>query len=726
MRHTWKFFRAGGVDQVCLESAADLTALHTLDQKLWVALSCPTGGVEFDTKTLDLLDSDRDGRIRAPEVLAAVAWTTRVLNNPEELTRGEAALPLASINTHTEEGQQLLASAQQILDNLGKGDAAAISIADTTDTAKIFSATKFNGDGVITLAAAPDETTRTVIEDVMKCLGAQIDRSGAPGIDQPTLDAFFRALQEYSNWWQNAEQAGSAVLPLGDRTASAWEALGAVRTKVDDYFAHCRLAAYDVTAGDALNPVREDFHALARQNLATAAAELAQFPLAKIAPQKPLPLTEGLNPAWAAAVDRLRREVVTPLFGESKAMLTNDEWTQLLARFADYQAWLDVKAGVAVEPLGLQRVRAILTSTARRTLDELIAKDKALEPAMNAIAAVDKLVRYYRDLHELLNNFVSFRSFYARGRKAIFQVGTLYLDGRACDLCVRVQDMAKHAALASFSKTYLVYCDCTRRGSAEKMTIAAAITAGDSEQLMVGRNGVFYDRKGQDWDATIVKIVDHPISIRQAILAPYRRIGRMVSEQIEKFAAARDKAVTDQGAVTITEAVTTAGERKTSAAPAPFDVAKFAGIFAAIGLAIGALGTALASIVANFMSLRGWQMPLAILGVFVAISGPSMIIAALKLRERNLGPLLDANGWAVNGRVRVNIPFGASLTTTAKLPPGAQRSVADPYKSWRTQGRWWWLVMLALGAVAYFIFTHLAGLSFGMGWRAGEAVAPQG
>ena len=31
------------------------------------------------------------------------------------------------------------------------------------------------------------------------------------------------------------------------------------------------------------------------------------------------------------------------------------------------------------------------------------------------------------------------------------------------------------------------------------------------------------------------------------------------------------------------------------AAPTPFDVAKFAGIFAAIGLAVGALGTALAT-----------------------------------------------------------------------------------------------------------------------------------
>ena len=32
----------------------------------------------------------------------------------------------------------------------------------------------------------------------------------------------------------------------------------------------------------------------------------------------------------------------------------------------------------------------------------------------------------------------------------------------------------------------------------------------------------------------------------------------------------------------------------------------------------------------------------------LAISGPSMLIAWLKLRQRNIGPILDANGWAVN------------------------------------------------------------------------------
>jgi hypothetical protein len=335
--------------------------------------------------------------------------------------------------------------------------------------------------------------------------------------------------------------------------------------------------------------------------------------------------------------------------------------------------------------LGLARVREILASDAQRAVNGLIARDQALEGAANAIVKVEKLVRFRRDLVTFLNNFVSFRDFYTGKAKAIFQAGTLYLDGRSCDLCIRVDDAGKHSALANRSRTYLAYCECTRRGSGEKMTIAAAFTDGDPDNLMVGRNGVFYDRQGRDWDATIVKILEHPISMRQAFWEPYKRVGRMISEQIEKMASAKAKAIDEAAATGVSDTSTKAAAGQAPATPAqPFDVGKFAGIFAAIGLAIGAIGTAIASVLTGFMGLVWWQMPLAIVGLLLVISGPSMVIAYMKLRSRTLAPILDANGWAVNTEATINIPFGASLTSLAALPPGAQRSLRDPFAQKKT------------------------------------------
>lgn len=139
--------------------------------------------------------------------------------------------------------------------------------------------------------------------------------------------------------------------------------------------------------------------------------------------------------------------------------------------------------------------------------------------------------------------------------------------------------------------------------------------------------------------------------------------------------------------------------------PAPFDVARFAGIFAAIGLALGSIGAAAAAIMTGFLALSVWQMPLAIVGGMLLVSGPSVLLAAMKLRHRNLGPLLDASGWAINTRARINIPFGGSLTAVAKLPAGAERALSDPYADKKRPWGLYVAALLALGA-GYWLYDH--------------------
>ena len=234
------------------------------------------------------------------------------------------------------------------------------------------------------------------------------------------------------------------------------------------------------------------------------ADSIAALPLAHVQAGAALPLGAGLNPAWAARMATLRDAAVTPLLGARDA-LTEADWLALKDKLAPYVAWLAAKPDPAAEGDGVRQL--------------------------------ERLAHYVRDLMPLANNFVAFRDFYTRQGKATFQVGTLYLDGRSCELCVAVNDAARHAALATLSRICLVYCDCVR--GAEKLSIAAAFTAGDSDQLMVGRNGVFYDRQGRDWDATITKIVDHPISLRQAFWSPYKRLARFVGEQLQKLAASK-------------------------------------------------------------------------------------------------------------------------------------------------------------------------------------------
>lgn len=696
-RHPWQFFRAGGLDQVYFAGGADIERLAELDRKLWVALACPVRGLEFDERTLALIDSDGDGRIRATEILEAVAFLRSRLRSLDGLLAGADTLALDAIDDQTADGKRALASARQILANLGKEGAGAIGFAEVGDPARI--GARFNGDGIVTPESADDADTAAVIRDVLATYGGAVDRGGGMGIDLPRAEAFFADVQHLDDWAARVEAQGGP-LPFGAQTAAIHAAVAAVRVKVDDYFARCRLAAYDPRALTAVNRAETEYLAAAAHDLSVTAHEIAGFPIARIEPGRPLPLSGPVNPAWADALAALKQAAVTPAFGALDA-LDEARWRELTARLEPYAAWLAARPVTKVEPLGLPRVRAIAASGARERVAALIARDAALAPEAAEIDAVEKLVRLNRDFARLLQNFVSFGDFYSRKRPATFQAGRLYLDSRECHVCIRVDDAAKHAALAGLSRCYLAYCDCTRRGGSEKMQVLAIVTQGDSDYLMIGRNGLFVDRRGHDWDATVTRIVDAPISIRQAFFAPYKKFVRMIEEQVAKRAAAagvESEAQLAAGAQQVAHA-----DKAAAAAAKPPEKKLDLGTIALIGTAISGVAAMVGLVLEKFFGL-GVFMPLGILAIILLFSGPSMLIAALKLRQRSLGPILDASGWAINGRVKITLPFGAALTSLAQLPAGSSLTLSDPYAEKKSRWPQVATALVILGAAAYLAF----------------------
>ncbi len=95
-------------------------------------------------------------------------------------------------------------------------------------------------------------------------------------------------------------------------------------------------------------------------------------------------------------------------------------------------------------------------------------------------------------------------------------------------------------------------------------------------------------------------------------------------------------------------------------------------------------------------SLKFWQLLLVIVGIMLLISGPSMFIAWRKLRKRDLGPVLNANGWAINAKSLVNVRFGKTLTTLAQFP----KLTAVDREARAKLARRWFFVVLALLFIA--------------------------
>jgi hypothetical protein len=669
--HKWKFYRTGGLDQVMIRNGADIVNLKDLDQKLWTALSCPTKGIRFDAKTLELLDTDRDGRIRVPELLAAIQWLSKRLVSLDTLLEGAETLRLASINSATPEGQSLLASAKRILANLGKGAADAISLANVGDTSKIFAETRFNGDGIVPADAADDAATQQVIEEIISAFGAETDRSGKPGVNQAKVDAFFAAAAAYLAWTKSADDK---VLPLGEKTAAAVAAMAAVQGKLDDYFMRCRMSAFDARAAGALSRTDGDFAALANQDLTVSLPAIASFPLSAIAAGRDLPLLDGVNPYWTQALACFKRDVVAPLLGADCTTLSDEEWQELKAKLAPYEAWAAAKAGVQVEALGVTRLAALLAGSAQKDVSALIAQDAALEAENAQITEVEKLLRLNAYLFTLLNNFVNMARLYDPKAIAIFQVGTLFMDARAATLCFHVDDAGAHAGQAAASKCCLAYCALTRPGTKETRTICATFTSGFAKTLWVGRNGIFYDLDGKDWDATIVKTVDNSISLKEAFWDPWHKMAGMVGAQVRKMLAAKQ----DATLINAAKKIETTGAAPADA-PKKVEGAALASSAAAIGIAVGLISTAIAGVVSAVAGMPLWKIAVGLIVLLLLISGPSMILTWFKLRARDVAPILNACGWAVNRNLKLTLKLGRIYTTEATLPASAERQLHDPF-----------------------------------------------
>ena len=679
--YRWDFENIGGTLRVCIVSGEDIAHLEELDPKMWTVLSCPVKGLEIDEKSLAYMDCDSDGKIRINDVICTSRWITSALRNPDVLLGCKDYFDIENFNQETELGKMLYLSSSQILANLGK-EGTIISLVEAADIASIFSKTRFNGDGVITEASAEDAEDKAALSAAVASFGGVLDRSGALGVDESVVEAFYKALADYASWYDSAVEA-----PFGDKTQEAIAAYNALDAKVRDFFMRSRLAAFSPDSKDVLDVRPSLIETISAENLTGKTEEIAAYPIARVTGQAEISLTEPVNPAWAPQFNALKSIVFEP----GTKVFTEDDWNQIGLRFAAYSSWKNSKAGGEVESLGIDEIRKLLLQDRRQSLLDLIAQDNALKAEADNIILVDKFLHLNRDFYRLLRNFVTLNDFYDKDKrvKAIFQSGRLIIDQRECSFCMTVTDMGKHNTMAPTSGMFLVYCDCTTKTSPAKIQIVAAVTVGDIGDLIVGKNAVYYDNSGLEWDAVITKVVDNPISVAQAFWSPYRRMAKAVENLISKSAADKDAKIINEATLKINSvpASAPAAVEATPAAPQPFDIGKFAGIFAALGMAVGMIGSALASLAKGIFALTWWQVILAFVGVLLIISGPAMIMAWMKLRRRNIAPLLNANGWAVNASSKISIPFGETLTDIARFPkmklkdPYAKKGLA-PWKKW--------------------------------------------
>ena len=623
--YKWQYCSLGRTKRVCITRGEDIAHLGELDQKLWTVLSCPVKGLELDERTLDLIDYDRDGKIRADEVITAANWLCSVVKDKDRILEGHDYIDLSDFNTDNEEGAQMHDCAAEVLKIMG--------LEKTT----------------ITLPEL-DEFLKDYDENAVKAL-------------EDTLENMSVAVAPYK---ANSDDAAAAV--------------DAIRDKVTDYFLRCKFIQFHDDCAAALDVSVEKVAEISEKNFATNIEEISKYPLSKPRADALLPLKGGINPAWQSQFAKVK-ELVLDVDYPGKDALTEEEWNAAVAKI---DAYVEAKN---------EETKNIHDGHEERLTNE-----------HDVIKPLERLLHLYRDFYTLLRNYVAMIDFYNKDIPAVFQAGQLYIDSRRLDLCLKVgPEVAKHMDNSELSDMFLIYCKCTSRVKNETMNIVAVLTSGDINNIRVGKNAVFYDNSGQDWDAVVTHVKENPISVREAFWSPYRKFGRWCKEKFTKSAEEKEAAAFEN--LTAKADATTTAVAAPGAAPAaakkPFDIAKFAGIFAAIGIGLGMVIQALTGILGAVF--HSWLSAIIfILIIMLCISGPSMVLAWIKLRGRNLGPVLNANGWAINSKIIVNSRFGRTLTQRAKYPAVVMSK--DPYAP---MPKWLlWIIFILIVLVVVFLVLY--------------------
>lgn len=670
MPATFSFRRFGRTWQLDLETPADLRRVTDLPEAHWVAVSAPVETLRADETFLRLVDTDGDGRIRPFELVQAIRWAFALLRDPEEMARGLAPLPLDGIDGEHEDGRRVVETARRILRHLGAPEG---NIELGQVRAARAKATEVNAAARVRAESAAEPEVAALVRDVLTV-------TDADALDAGLLDRFAAEARAWLTWRAQGDGEGNALRPFGADTAARYASFEALAPKIDQYFAQARAVALDPALGEHFRPTPEALGALDLRDRAVIDEVVRSAPIAP-PDAAGLRLDGELNPAWAEALTTFRDNVIRPRLGPVE-VLEEPAWRDLRTLFAPHREWLAARPATAVGTLGRARLEAHLRPAILDAARALLTEAERQMLPLADLDRVERLLLYRAHLLRLARNYVSFPDLYLRSRRALFDLGDLVMDGRRFNLAVRVQDRAAHAKIAQTSNIYVIYVRVSGTG-VEPFEVAVAVTSGGRGNLAVGKRGLFFDVRGQQYDAQVVQVVDNPISLYEAVVAPIRRLGEVITGKLEAITSGAEKKLEETGAA----AVSTVHE---AVVPGKAEQAR-GGVIAGGGIAIAALGSGLAFMTSTLAQLRWFEIVGGVVGALLAVLLPALLIALIKLGRRDLSGVLEGSGWAINLPMRLTWSQARYFTERPPLPRGARR---------RGHPRWRWLWLLAVPVAA--------------------------
>ena len=700
---SFRFERYGHSYHLQISSAEDLKRVLELDEAHWVATNAPIQTVNADPVFLELLDSDGDKHVRSAEVKEAIRWLFEHSQDTNGVKAGNTSLDPATIRAEDPEGRRIHSSMLKIFRRYNIPETAEITLETVREIKKEEEEGGIDTAGIVLPTAAPDDESREFLEDILATVGGELHESGVKGVTREAVDRFFEEIRVYHDWLIKAEipagKDASAIMPFGEDTPRLYAILIKIQKKITQYFMLCAAIQISPAVADQLKSRVNQLNDLDFSDSQAIASFLESEPIAWQTPDNCLDFEGTINPYYAEDLKRFRTELLSRVLGDSPATLSDEQWRQVRAQFADYRAWFDSKPAVSVDLLPTGKIHRYLDNEEKRDqITSLIQESYKTAFVLDNLRLLEKLILFQANLLPFVNSFVSFPYLYDPESRALFERGTLIMDGRHFTMSVKVPNREEHIKFSSASNMFVLYVEICEKEGEPLYEIAVPVTSGVRGNLLVNKRGIFQDIYGRNLHARIVHIIENPISFLEALSAPFKRLGKAVTSKLDEMSSKAEQNLQSFSTETMTNV--SAELKKIESATAVQRARQSAGgILAGGSIAVAALSSSFAFITKTFAGLS-WGVVLGgLMAGLLAVMLPSAIVAYLKLSKRDLSCILEGSGWGINARMQLTHKQALTFTLTPPYPENSSGILLR-------RSRLFWLIPPALIGLGWLVFKY--------------------
>ena len=696
--YIYHFQKYGKAAHFVINTAADLKMVPELDPAHWVASSAPIAGINIDAEFLEYVDHDANQRITHSGISAAVQWMFRVFKAYDGFFENSQKLDLDAINADDKEGSRIIASARKVIERAGNGASSSVGLEDVRRIKREIESQPVSEAGVILPIATDTAEAADFIRDGIRITGGCDHPGGEKGINKALVDEFIRRISDFLEW---RDVASETTFPLGSETEELYKRHEVLIGKIDHFFSLCAAAAVDERIISRPYFEESTLPTLGGESPEKVQELVRAAPLAVPNTSLILGIGECKNRYFIDELQIFFRDVARPILNDIGDEMTFEQWNSIHSAFAAFTAWRAARPPGAEIMSEIRKIEKYVEPAVQSAALSLI--DRSVETAIDLdnIRFLEKAALFQVYLLDLINNFVSFPNLYDCSRRAAFEKGSFLVDGRYLNLALRVENRARHRLLAANANMFVLYLQVFDKSGNPAYEVALPVTSGGKGNLFAGKHGVFIDLDGAEHDAEIVEVIENPISVKEAIVAPFKRLVKLLTGKIEAITTDAQKqldAVATQGLSTLS-----GGEQQPQTAVQQRGI-NAGSLLLGGGVAIAAIGSAVAYITSTVSQLRWWQILGGLLGAVFAVALPATILAFLKIRKRDLSAIIEASGWAVNARMRMTRRLNSSFTTR---PPYPVASKGIPVTRRRRAILFWLIALPILACVTVLLFIVL-------------------